>query len=142
MHRIERKIDIESSPERIFGIVMDPNIISKWNPAVDLAEQRDENLILKTSIGDLNIINTESEENKYMTIQLEKGNVDSIGYILTPKKEKTEVMLWSEFDDKKFIKAYKDVEDLVLKSLKQFSEYLEDGGNPDDYDKKQLLAVP
>ena len=142
MQRIERKINIESSPDRIFSIVMDPNIISKWNPAVDLAEQKDENLLLKTSIGDLNIINTESEENKYMTIQLEKGNINSIGYVLTPKKEKTEVMLWSEFDDKKLIKSYKDVEDLVLKSLKQFSEFVEDGGNPDDYNKKQLLAVP
>ena len=77
-----------------------------------------------------------------MTIQLEKGNINSIGYVLTPKKEKTEVMLWSEFDDKKLIKSYKDVEDLVLKSLKQFSEFVEDGGNPDDYNKKQLLAVP
>lgn len=142
MPRIERKIEIESSPEGIFNIVMDAGVVSRWNPAVDEAEVGTDNILLKTNLGNLNIINTESVENKSMTTQMEEGNINSIGYILTPKKDKTEVMLWSEFNDKKYTKTYKNVGDLVLKSLKRYSEFIKGGGNPEDFDKKQLLVAP
>lgn len=142
MPRIERKIEIESSPESIFNIVMDVGIVSRWNPVVDDAEQSPDNLLLKTNLGDLNIINTDSVENESMMIEVETGNINSIGYFLTPKKDKTEVMLWGEFNDKKYTKTYKNVADLILKSLKRYSDFIEEGGNPEDFDKKQLLVAP
>lgn len=142
MPRIERKIEIDSSPESIFSIVMDAGIVSRWNPAVDDAEQSPDNLLLKTNLGDLNIINTESVENESMMIEVEKGNINSIGYFLTPKKDKTEVKLWGEFNDKKYTKTYKNVADLILKSLKRYSDFIEGGGNPEDFNKKQLLVAP
>jgi len=136
MPRIERKIEIESSQEKIYNIVMDADVISRWNPVVDLAEVETDKMLLKTNLGDLNVINTESIEYESLTLQLEKGDINSIGYILAPKKDKTEVMLWSEFNDKKFTKSYKSVGDMVLKSLKHYTEFIEEGGNPEDYDKK------
>jgi hypothetical protein len=142
MPRIERKIEIESSPKSIFNIVMDVGIVSRWNPVVDDAEQSPDNLLLKTNLGDLNIINTDSVENESMMIEVETGNINSIGYFLTPKKDKTEVMLWGEFNDKKYTKTYKNVADLILKSLKRYSDFIEEGGNPEDFDKKQLLVAP
>ena len=142
MPRIERKIEVESSPESIFNIVMDVGVISRWNPAVDDAEVETDKMLLKTNLGNLNVINIENVENKSLTLQLEKGNINSIGYILTSKKEKTEVMLWSEFNDKKYTKTYKNVGDLVLRGLKRYSEFIEEGGNPEDFDKKQLVVSP
>jgi carbon monoxide dehydrogenase subunit G len=133
--RIERKIDIESSPESIFNIVMDANIISRWNPAVDDAEVSADSILLKTNLGSLNVINTESKENESLAIKIEGGNISSIGYNLTPKKDKTEVMLWSEFTDKKYTKTYKNVGDLVLRGLKRYSEFIEGGGTPEDFEK-------
>ena len=142
MPRIERKIEVESSPESIFNIVMDTDIISRWNPAVDDAEVSTDNILLKTNLGSLNVINTESIENESLVIQIEGGNINSIGYSLTPKKDKTEVRLWSEFNDKKYTKTYKNVGDLVLRGLKRYSEFIEEGGNPEDFDKKQLVVAP
>jgi len=141
MPRIERKIEVESSPESIFNIVMDADIISRWNPAVDDSEVETDKMLLKTNLGNLNVINIENVENKSLTLQLEEGNINSIGYILTSKKEKTVVMLWSEFNDKKYTKTYKNVGDLVLRGLKRYSEFIEEGGNPEDFDKKQLVVA-
>ncbi|MFX1363359.1 MAG: hypothetical protein ACFFCE_10095 [Promethearchaeota archaeon] len=68
--------------------------------------------------------------------------MDSIGYILEPKGDLTEVKLWTEFENKKFRKIFEKTANLVLKSLKNYVNFLKDGGDPEDFNKKQLMVSP
>lgn len=52
------------------------------------------------------------------------------------------VTIWGEFDDKKNEKILVKAAELLLKGLKNFAEFLEEGGKVDDFDKKQITVVP
>ena len=63
--------------------------------------------------------------------------MNSIGYILAPKKaDQTEVIMWTEFDDKKQSKLFKKTADRILTGLKTYAEYIEGGGDPDHAEAK------
>ena len=66
--------------------------------------------------------------------------MNSIGYILEPKGDIVETTLWVDLDDEKLAKGYEKVGELTLKALKNFVEFLEEGGNPEDFDKKQVMV--
>ena len=139
MPKFERKIKIESSPEKIYNIVKDGVNTPRWNPTVSAISFEDKITKLETDFGAMKIVNTEYDKNKRITWFMEKSNMNSIGYILTPKKEATEVTLWTEFDDKKLSKLFKKNSDLVLTGLEKYANFLETGGNSDRYDKWELL---
>jgi len=63
--------------------------------------------------------------------------MSAIGYVLSPKGDSVEVMIWGEFDNEKMEKAMGKAGEIFIESLKKFAEFLEEGGNPDDYDKKK-----
>ena len=65
-----------------------------------------------------------------------------MGYLLSPKGDITEALLWGEFDDEKNEKILVKAGEVLLECLKNFAEYLEDGGNPDEFDKKQIIIAP
>ncbi|MFW9972689.1 MAG: hypothetical protein ACFFDF_21065 [Candidatus Odinarchaeota archaeon] len=68
--------------------------------------------------------------------------MNSIGYILTPKANETEVIIWTEFDDKKFSKLYKKTADIILEGLQKYAYFIENGGDPDAYKKWEYLTTP
>lgn len=142
MPRLERKIGIESSPEKIYKIITDGIITPKWNPAVSgIIELENKNSKLDTDLGSITIINTETEENKSATWNMQHSKMNSIGYVLFPKKAKTtEVNIWTEFNDKKQMKLFKKIANQVLSGLKNYAEYLEKGGDPEDFNKWALLT--
>ena len=142
--RIDKKIEISSNPERIYDIVIDGENAPRWNLALDGIIQQEEGkkFLLKSSIGDLLIVDTETVENEHVTWRMEDSDVNSIGYILDPKGDFTEVTIWTEFENKKLRKEFETTADLVLKSLKNYVDFLEEGGNPEDFDKKQLMVSP
>ncbi|MFX0040981.1 MAG: SRPBCC family protein [Promethearchaeota archaeon] len=144
MPRLERKIEIESTPEKIFKIMMDGFNTPKWNPAVDsVIELEGDKFQLDTDIGGITINKTETEENKNVTWFMENSEMNLIGYIITPKKENiAKVSLWTEFNDKKQTKLFKETADNVLLGLKNYAEYLEDGGDPELYKKWEILTTP
>lgn len=115
----------------------------KWNPAVDSVIELEGNKFqLDTDIGGLTINKTETEENKNVTWFMENSEINAIGYILTPKKEKTtKVSIWTEFGDKKQTKLFKERAHNVLLGLKNYAEYLEDGGDPEVYKKWEVLTT-
>ncbi|NVM37477.1 MAG: hypothetical protein HWN81_17915, partial [Candidatus Lokiarchaeota archaeon] len=54
----------------------------------------------------------------------------------------TELSYWVDYkivEHEKIIKRYHTI---LLNGLKNFVEYLEDGGDPDEYDNKQILVKP
>jgi len=73
---------------------------------------------------------------------IEGGIFTSMGYVLKSKDDLTEVVLWGEFDDEKNEKILVKAGELLLEGLKRFVEFIEEGGNLDDYDKKQISVAP
>ncbi len=141
--KIEKKIEINSSASKIYEVVTDEDVVSLWNPSVDSVSQPTEDkYFLKTSIGDLNIVSWETVENERATWTLDMSNLNQIGYILKSMGEIVEVTLWIDFDNKKLKKGYIKVGELVLNGLKRYVEFLEDGGDPKEYDKKAVLVSP
>lgn len=142
MPKLERKIEIESTPEKIYNIVKDGINTPKWNLTVSAITFEDDKTKLETDFGAMKIVNVEYDINKYTTWYLEESDMNSIGYILTPKKEATEVTIWTEYDNKKLSKLFKKNADQVLLGLKNYAEYLEDGGDPNHYKKWEILTTP
>lgn len=142
--RMEKKIEIKSNPKRIYDILIDGEIITKWNVGVNEIIEKEEGkeYLLKTDVGDILIVDTESVENEHATWHMKNSDMNSIGYILEPKGDIVETTLWVDFDNKKLSKSYEKVGDLTLKSLKNFIDFIEDGGDPEDFDKKQLMVSP
>jgi len=142
--RIEKKIDISSTPKRIYDNVIDGEIITKWNLGIDDIEEREEGkkFLLKSNVGDILITSWDLVENEKATWHMENSDMNSIGYILKPKGDIVETTVWVDFDNKKLKKSFEKAGDLTLKSLKNFIDYLEEGGDIEDYDKKQLMVSP
>lgn len=141
--KLDKKIEIESSPEKIYNIVADGIITPKWNPMINAVERDEEKRFkLDTDIGPMTVINSELKENESITWFMEKSDMNSFGYILTPKKDATEVVAWAEFSDKKLAKILKKSTESVLEGLKIFTEYIEKGGKPSSYNKWEVLTTP
>ena len=140
--RMEKKIEIKSSPKRIYDILIDAEIITKWNIGVDEITEKEEGqkFLLKSSVGDILIVDWEQVENESATWHLKDNNMNSIGYVLEPKGNIVETTLWVDLDDEKLAKGYEKVGELTLKALKNYVDFLEEGGDPEDFDKKQLMV--
>ena len=142
--REEKKIEIKSSPKRIYDILIDADIITKWNIGVDEITNKEEGkeYFLKSSIGDILIVDWEEVENERITWHMKDSTMNSIGYILEPKGNIVETTLWVDLDNEKLAKGYEKVGELTLKALKNYIDFLEEGGHPEDFDKKQLMVSP
>jgi len=142
--KIERKINIESTPEKIYKIVTDAINTPKWNPSVTaIIPMEDNKTELETDVGPIIIVKTDTDENKSAIWYTENSDMNSIGYVLTPKKEKeTEVSLWTEFDDKKLSKLYKKTADTILEGLQKYIDFVENGGDPHLYKKWEVFTTP
>ncbi|MHA1467147.1 MAG: hypothetical protein ACTSP6_03595, partial [Promethearchaeota archaeon] len=77
--RLEKKIEIKSSVSKIYEVVRDEDVVSLWNPSVDSVSQPSEDkFLLKTSVGDLNIVSWETVENERATWTLDMSNLNQI----------------------------------------------------------------
>jgi len=139
---MEKKIEIKSSPKRIYDILIDAEIITKWNIGIDEITQKKEGeeFFLKSSVGDILIVGWEQVENESATWHMKDSIMNSIGYILEPKGDIVETTLWADMDSEKMAKGYEKVGELTLKALKNFVDFLEEGGDPEDFDKKQIMV--
>ncbi len=139
---MEKKIEIKSSPKRIYDILIDAEIITKWNPGVNEIAEKEEGkeFHLKSSIGDIIIVDWEQVDNESATWHMKNSTINSMGYILKPKGDIVETTLWVDLDNEKLAKGYEKVGELTLKGLKNFVDFLEEGGNPEEFDKKQLIV--
>ena len=143
MPRLEKKIGIVSTPEKIYNILLDDFNTPKWNPTISAIIETENNKIqLDTDLGGFTINNIETAENKSVIWRMEESDLESIGYILTPKTKATEVTIWIEFDNKKLLKLLKKTANLGLTGLKNYVEFIEKGGDPDLYNKWDLLVNP
>ncbi|MHA1986467.1 MAG: SRPBCC family protein [Promethearchaeota archaeon] len=143
MARVEREIEISAPQKRIFDILDDPLLAPKWNlPVNEMTEISEGRYAVKSTIGDFTSIRTETIEPEKLSMRIEGGIFNSMGYILSPKGDIVEVKLWGEFEDEKNEKILLRAGETLLKCLKNFSEFLEEGGDPEEFDKKQITVAP
>jgi len=134
--KIARNIDIKTNPEKIYNILTDGEQTVKWNPIVNEITQLEENkYLLKSTIGDMVINKIEKVKDVFVKWRMEQSDLLSMGYILNEKLPVSKVELWVEFEDKTFKKKFKEAADLTLDGLKKYIEFVEAGGNINEYDK-------
>lgn len=143
MPRVERKTEINAPQKKIFDILNNTMLGPKWNLAVkDITKITETKYDVKSTVGDFTSIRTETVEPEKLSMNIEGGIFTSMGYLLKPKGGMVETTLWGEFDDEKNEKVLIKAGELLLQCLKNYAEFLEEGGNPNDFDKKQITVAP
>ena len=138
MVKIERKVEINAPAKRVFDILDDTEKAPIWNITVKEVEiiEPKKKAFVKTTVGDFTATRYETVENEKISQTIEGGVFNKLGYITTPKGDATETTLWAEFEDEGKEKMLLKASEILLNGLKKYAEYLEGGGNPDDYKKK------
>ncbi len=135
--RIETKIEIDAPAKKVYDILDDASLGPKWNLAMkEFSEIEEGKYAVKSTVGDFTSIRTERVENERISMKIEGGIFTGMGYVLTPKGDGVEALLWGEFDDEKNEKMLLKAGELLLEGLKKFVEYIEAGGNIDEFEKK------
>jgi len=133
---IERKVNIYTSRNRIFDILNNTLNLPKWNLVVNgVAQLTPEKFFVKTTIGGMMSTRLETKIDEKITISLEGGPMEKMGYKLSAEENNTEVIIWADFYNEEDREKLDLLGDLFLKSLKKFAEYLQAGGNPNTYKK-------
>ncbi|MHA2430667.1 MAG: hypothetical protein ACXACC_06485 [Promethearchaeota archaeon] len=136
MPYIERKVNIYTSRNRIFDILNNTLNLPKWNLVVNgVAQLTPEKFFVKTTIGDMMSTRLETKIDEKITISLEGGPMEKMGYKLSAEENNTEVIIWADFHNEEDREKLDLLGDLFLKSLKKYAEYLQAGGNPNTYKK-------
>ncbi|MHA2009454.1 MAG: SRPBCC family protein [Promethearchaeota archaeon] len=126
MPRVERTVDISASQDRIFKIVDDDADYARWNIVVnEVTVLGPGHNFFKSNVGDITSTRIETNPPESLSATQEGSPMTSLGYVLKPKGDAVEATIWAEFDD-----------EMLLKSLKKYAEYLEAGGNPEEFSKK------
>ena len=129
MPKIERKIEINTSPKRIYDILNDDSLETVWNITVnESTEISPDKYSIKTTVGDMISTITERIPDERISFAIEGGPFSKLGYILTPEGDKTNAMIWAEIKDEKQGKILGVAGDMLLESLKKFAEKLIEKG--------------
>lgn len=141
MTRIEQSQKVSACAETLFKVLEDYERYSRWNPMVVKSEKNGKGYLLKTRTGDqilkgkdripfLKVSHTH-EDSPYIA---ETGETFRIG----ADCKDTTVTFYAVPKNGSSEKCRKETE-IKLKSLKHYAEFLEKGGNPDQYSKLQIL---
>lgn len=136
MPKLEIKRELKAPVEKVYGVLNDYMGLPIWNIVVKEIEQLEpKKYFIKSNVGD--IMNTEIENipNERMTSIQEGSPMEKIGYIFKPLGDKTEVIIWTEFELENQRSVLEIAADLFLKSLKVYVDYIMAGGNPEEYKK-------
>lgn len=141
--RAERNVDITAPLSKVFDILNDIKNANIWNLAmIEINELEPGKFSVKSNLGDFTLIRTETVENVRISSEIEGGIFNTMGYVLESKDDLTNVICWGEFDDEKNEKILVKAAKVLLKSLKIYVEYIEEGGDPDSFDKKRIMVSP
>jgi hypothetical protein len=137
MPKLEKKVEIAASQEIIWQIIDDDNNYPKWNIVVNEAKKLGEgNYFFKTNVGDITSTRIETNPPHSLAASQEGSPMTSLGYVLKPKENVVEATIWAEFEDASQEPVLGIAGEMLLKSLKKYAEYLEQGGKPDEFSKK------
>jgi len=140
---LERKIEINSSSKKVWEVLSDIEHMPKWNIAIkEIKELEPNKYSVKSYMGDYTSINTERIENKKTTSKVDHPEFTGYGFILNEKEDITDLTYWVDVPKITREKIQARSLEINLKNIKNFVEYLEDGGDPDKFDTKLILAKP
>jgi len=132
----EQKKVILSPVETVYEILNDYLALPRWNIVVTESTQLEsKKYFLKTNVGDITNIEIENIPFEKMTSIQEGSPMQKIGYIFDPKGDTTVVTIWAEFELEDQRDVMEMAADLFLKCLKVYVDYLNAGGNPEEYKK-------
>ncbi len=135
MPRVDRKIDIDAPPKKVYGIIEDRSGFPKWNIVVkEMTEIEPDKWFVKSTVGDITSVRIEAVPYEKLTDE-QDGPMKKMGYIFKPKGNGAEVTLWGEFDDASMEKMLGKAGEVFLGCLKKYAEFLEAGKNPEEYKK-------
>jgi hypothetical protein len=138
MPKLERKIDITASQDKIWQIIDNDDDYPRWNIVVNEVSKLGEGkYFFKTNVGDINSTRIETVAPERLAATQEGSPMTSLGYNLKPKGEVVEATIWAEFDDASQEPVLGIAGEMLLKSLKKYAEFLETGGNPEEFNKKK-----
>ena len=143
MPRVVIEDDLNAKAKTIYDILINDELEAKWNLTVNENKSIGPNKWeVKTTIGDLISTRVEEVENEKVSFDIEKSIFTKMGYILKQKGNICHVDLWGQFEDEKNSKILTSAGGMLLDSLKRFAEFMEDGGDPENFDKKALTVTP
>ncbi|MFW9818856.1 MAG: SRPBCC family protein [Candidatus Thorarchaeota archaeon] len=137
MPKLERKVDINASQDTIWKIIDDDDNYPKWNIVVNEVKKLGEGkYFFKTNVGDINSTRIETNAPNSLAATQEGSPMTSLGYALKPKGDFVEATIWAEFDDAAQEPILGIAGEMLLKSLQKYAEFLDSGGNPNEFNKK------
>lgn len=140
--RIEEKSEIDASAETVFNILYDNLNYPQWSLGTEEIKQIGEGKFLtKSKLGETTVIRKEVVTNERLIFTNEGSPFGEVGEVITPKGNGVEVMVWGILKDDSMLEKVRKPTQMFLKSLKTYAEFLESGGNPDDYNKNELLTI-
>lgn len=114
----------------------------KWSLGTEEIKQIGEGKFLsKSKLGETTVIRKEVVSNKHLIFTNEGSPFGEVGEVITPKGDGVEVTVWGIVKDDSMLEMVRKPTKMFLKSLKTYAEYVESGGNPDDYNKNALLTI-
>jgi uncharacterized protein YndB with AHSA1/START domain len=137
MPRIERSIEINAPVEKVYKIIEERPKFPIWNLVINNMTHIDgQKWKVDSTVGEIISTRTEAIENEKFTDSQKGGPLTKMGYLFKPTSTGTRTTLWGEFNDEKNEKMLLKAGEIFLDCLKKYAEYLEAGGNPEDYKKK------
>ncbi|MFX1567028.1 MAG: SRPBCC family protein [Promethearchaeota archaeon] len=137
MPKVERTVDISASQDKIWQIIDNDDDYARWNIVVNEVSKLGEgNYFFKTNVGDVTSQRVETVPPEHLSATQEGSPMTSLGYSLKPKGDVVEATIWAEFDDASQEPVLGIAGEMLLKSLKKYAEYLESGGDPNEFSKK------
>ena len=132
----EQKKEIPTIVEEVYEILNNYLDLPRWNIVVtECTQLESKKYFLKTNVGDITNIEVENIPLEKMTSIQEGSPMQKIGYVFEPKGDTTVVTMWAEFELEDQREVMEMAADLFLKSLKVYVDYLNAGGNPEEYKK-------
>lgn len=143
MPKVETNIEINAPSKKIWEVLKNREFTLKWDITTkEVTELGSDKYSVKSTSGDYIATITDQIENERVSLEVEHPDFNGYGYILKEKGDMTELSYWVDYEIVKHEKILKRGLKIILNGLKNFVEYLEDGGDPNEYDSKQILVKP
>ena len=135
----EKELTFEMYDEEGFEMAANNTIsVTQGNNyrALNVKSLEEGNYFFKTNVGDITSTRLETNAPNSLAATQEGSPMTSLGYTLKPKGDVVEATIWAEFDDAGQEPILGIAGEMLLKSLQKYAEYLDSGGDPDQFSKK------